>query len=248
MLKAPSKFAPPHGCRKCPRLVEYRKTHRKANPDWHNGAVAPWGPLSANLLIIGLAPGLKGAHRTGRVFTGDSAGAFLFNHLEQAGFVRGTYHEDGDDDIVSSTIMITNAIACVPPQNKPENSELRNCQPFLRRQLRALPNLSGILCLGQTAHFALLKALNLPLTSFKFAHGAHHKLPSSIIMAPAKSLKKGPISATTPRAGDPSSAISLFNSYHCSRYNTQTKRLTSQMFTALLDQIKEQLPTNNLSF
>lgn len=217
---------PPKGCRKCKRLVDYRRLYQKQQAEWFNGAVPPWGPQNAPLLIIGLAPGLKGAHRTGRVFTGDSAGGFLFDALIDHDFVEGTYDSSGNDNLKALSVCITNAVACVPPQNKPTPEEIRTCQPFLLKQIKSMPNLKAILCLGTLAHQAFLTSIGLKKSSLPFRHGIKHRLDD---------LKENGYS---PVLNDKYSNITLFNSYHCSRYNTQTGRLTKKMFYEVLRDVK----------
>lgn len=214
--QAPFKGSPAKGCRKCPRLVQYRQANRKTNPEWENSAIHPWGSPSAKLLILGLAPGLKGANRTGRVFTGDGAGNFLFEQLTIAGFVEGSYSDTGLDDLTPNSVAITNAVACVPPENKPTPEEQRNCLPFLTRQIRNMPELRAILCLGHLAHRACINALGLTQREYPFAHGHYHQA----------NLK--------PDAPN----LAIFDSYHCSRYNTQTGRLTADMFITVLREVK----------
>jgi len=208
---------PAKGCRKCPRLVAFRHTNRKANPNWENAAIPPWGSTDAQLLILGLAPGLKGANRTGRIFTGDSAGHFLFHYLGKAGLVNGEYNNDAEDTLTSKKIAITNAVACVPPQNKPTATETNNCLPFLRQQIKGLPNLKAIFCLGGLAHKAAIRSLDLRQRDYPFSHGAVH---------------------TIPQQGTNLRNLAIFDSYHCSRYNTQTRRLTGDMFFEVLQAVK----------
>lgn len=215
---SPAALAPlpgaPKGCRRCDRLVAYRRQSRQDHPEWYNGAVGPWGDLNARLLILGLAPGLKGANRTGRVFTGDGSGTFLFSHLLQTGWVSGRYKDDGIDSLSPNKVMIANIVACVPPENKPTADEVRNCQPFIKRLVSKLPHVKAILCLGHLAHNACLDTFQIARKSAPFAHGACFT-PNKSPLIPA-----------------------IFDSYHVSRYNTQTGRLTGPMFTEVLDAIR----------
>lgn len=195
--------APPLDCGRCPRLAEFRSANQAAHGDWHNGPVPSFGPLDARLLIVGLAPGLKGANRTGRPFTGDFAGDLLYATLANAGYAIGKYDRRPDDGMILVDCRITNAVRCVPPQNKPTPAEARTCRGFLAGELGGLPNLAAVLALGRVAHDAVLAALGCRLGSCKFAHGARHLLPNGLW---------------------------LVDSYHCSRYNTQTGVLTETMF------------------
>lgn len=174
-----------------------------------------FGPTSARLLILGLAPGKFGAHRTGRAFTGDASGAFLFSALTETGFACGTYAQDGTDDVALVDCMITNAVRCLPPDNKPTAAELAACRPHLAARLAALPNLKAILCVGRVAHDAALRVRGLSLARHPFAHGALHRLD----------------------------ALALFDSYHCSRYNVNTGRLTRDMFLGVLTDVRRYLGT-----
>jgi len=176
--------------------------------------VPSFGPLEARLLVIGLAPGLKGANRTGRPFTGDNAGAFLYDALARFGFARGRYGAALDDDLALTDCRVTNAVRCVPPGNRPERGELANCRPFLKAEIAAMARLRALLTLGRIAHEQTVAALGLKPRQAPFAHGAIHLLPG------------GPILAA---------------SYHCSRQNTQTGRLTRPMFDAVLRALRERL-------
>jgi uracil-DNA glycosylase family 4 len=193
----------PIDCPLCPRLAFYRSDNAKAKPDWFNGAVPSFGDPAARLLIVGLAPGVSGANRTGRPFTGDFAGELLYATLLKFGFARGTYEARPNDGLILTDAMITNAVRCAPPQNKPTPAEIRICRQFLSARIAALPNLATIICLGRIAHDSTLAALGMRLRDAPFAHGARH----------------------APRAG-----LTLFDSYHCSRYNTNTGKLTAAMF------------------
>ena len=196
----------PLDCDLCPRLVDYRKSNQADHPDWFNAPVPSFGPETARFLIIGLAPGVRGANRTGRPFTGDWAGDLLYATLDQFGLSRGTYDSHAGDGLTLPDTMITNAVRCVPPENKPVGAEANACRPFLSRRLAALPKLKAVLCLGKISHDNTLRALGLPLKTAVFAHGA-----------------------ATDVSG-PNGVLRLFDSYHCSRYNTNTGRLTESMF------------------
>jgi uracil-DNA glycosylase len=198
--------APPRDCPLCPRLVGFRAAQRIAHPDWFNGPVPAFGGTAARLLITGLAPGLKGANRTGRPFTGDYAGDLLYATLAKFGLATGTYGARADDGFALEGVRITNAVRCVPPENKPEPSEILACRPFLIAELASLPRLRAILALGLVSHRQCLAALGLRQAAYGFGHGAIHILPSGLILA---------------------------DSYHCSRYNTNTGRLTAAMFEAV---------------
>ena len=206
MTKTRVPAEPPRNCGLCPRLVAYREENRRAEPTWFNGAAPSFGDEQARLLIVGLAPGRGGANRTGRPFTGDWAGDLLYPTLAKFGFSAGTFHPDGQDDLILVEAMITNAVRCVPPQNKPIGAEMNNCRPFLTARIEALPRLKLLIALGRVAHENTLRALGLKPSGFKFAHGQQHEI-------------KGPHGGLT-----------LIDSYHCSRYNTNTGRLTEAMF------------------
>jgi uracil-DNA glycosylase len=197
---------PSPDCPRCPRLAAFRARHRAAEPDWHNAPVPSFGDGDAELLIVGLAPGLRGANRTGRPFTGDHAGVLLYDTLLRHGFATGTYDARPDDGLDLVGCRITNAVRCVPPENKPEAAEVANCRPFLAAELRRLPRLRAVLALGAIAHKAVLAALGERQSRHPFAHGAVHALPSGLRIA---------------------------DSYHCSRYNTNTGKLTPEMFDAV---------------
>ncbi|MCP4695547.1 MAG: uracil-DNA glycosylase, partial [Gammaproteobacteria bacterium] len=194
---------PDHDCRSCPRLVAYRDDNRLRFPDWHNGPVTSFGHLDSGLLIVGLAPGLKGANRTGRPFTGDVAGVLLYPTLVKFGLARGIFGAEVDDGLELINCRITNAVRCVPPQNKVTGPETAACRPFLNAEIAMMKNLKTILALGGVAHGAVLSAFGEKKSAFKFAHNARHKLDNGLI---------------------------LTDSYHCSRYNTNTGRLTEKMF------------------
>jgi len=194
---------PDHDCPLCPRLVEFRHAARRKFPDWHNAPVPPFGPDDARLLIVGLAPGMQGANRTGRPFTGDYAGDLLYATLKEFGLARGEYEQRPDDTLQLVDCRISNAVKCVPPENKPTPEEIRICNRFLADELGSLPKLKVVLALGSIAHDSVLVALGQKKSWAKFAHGARHALPRG---------------------------LTLFDSYHCSRYNTNTGRLTTEMF------------------
>jgi uracil-DNA glycosylase family 4 len=198
--------APPHDCARCPRLAGFRDWHRADYPDWFNAPVPSFGPMAARLLIVGLAPGLRGANRTGRPFTGDYAGDLLYATLTKFGLAQGIYDRHADDGLILLRSRITNAVRCVPPENKPLPAEIAACRPYFRRELAELPAVTAVLALGQIAHQQVLAALGLRQAAYPFAHGALHPLPSG---------------------------LSLADSYHCSRYNTNTGRLTVAMFEAV---------------
>jgi uracil-DNA glycosylase family 4 len=198
---------PARDCSLCPRLVAFRHDNAAAHPDWFNGAVPSFGPDTARLLIVGLAPGLKGANRTGRPFLGDYAGELLYPTLVKTGLARGRHDPSAPEALELVDCMITNAVRCVPPQNKPKSDEIRRCRQFLIGRMDALPDLCALLALGRIAHDSLLDAFALRKRDFVFAHGARHALPSGLI---------------------------LFDSYHCSRQNTNTGRLTAAMFETVI--------------
>lgn len=207
-------ISPLPNCDKCPRLVEYRLQNQKKFPDKHNKPVLSFGPDDAELLIVGLAPGLKGANFSGRPFTGDYAGDLLYETLINFKFANGSYLATPEDGLSLHNCRITNAVKCVPPQNKPTTEEIKQCQHFLISELHSLPNIKVILALGKIAHDAVLRSFNLKLSQHGFAHNAIHKL---------------------------SDAYTLIDSYHCSRYNTQTGRLTKAMFEDVFKSIKAAL-------
>jgi uracil-DNA glycosylase len=194
---------PSRDCRLCPRLAAFRETQRAAHPDWFNAPVPPFGDAAAELLIVGLAPGLRGANRTGRPFTGDYAGGLLYATLGKFALTQGRYEARPDDGLGLVGARITNAVRCVPPQNKPEPREIAACRGFLADEIAASPDLRAFLALGAIAHDAVLAVLGLRRSLFPFAHGAVHALPDGRLLA---------------------------DSYHCSRLNTNTRKLTVAMF------------------
>lgn len=204
----------PAQCPLCPRLVAYRQDNAASEPLWFNGAVASFGSPDARLLIVGLAPGRGGANRTGRPFTGDHAGVLLYDTLLKFGFARGVYDARPDDGLQLVDCMITNAVRCAPPGNKPTPIEIATCRGYFSARLQALPKLRVVLALGRIAHDQILTTLGHRKAAFAFAHGARHDLGSG---------------------------IALFDSFHCSRYNTNTGRLTSDMFQAVFAAIRCEL-------
>ena len=197
---------PPRDCSLCPRLAVFREAQGRAHPEWFNGPVPPFGDAQAELLIVGLAPGLRGANRTGRPFTGDYAGGLLYTTLRKFGFVEGDYDARPDDGLELRRARITNAVRCVPPQNKPEPSEVANCRRFLAAEISAMPQLRAILALGAIAHHAVIASLGFRRALFPFEHGRLHDLPRGLTLA---------------------------DSYHCSRLNTNTGKLSPAMFEAI---------------
>jgi uracil-DNA glycosylase family 4 len=204
--------SPGKNCPLCPRLVEYRLSNRAKEPDWHNAPVPSFGALDAALLVVGLAPGLRGANRTGRPFTGDYAGQLLYASLLKFGFATGNYAEHPADGLQLRNCRITNAVRCVPPQNLPTPAEDKTCNDFLVNEIAAMPNLRAVLTLGTVAHLMTLRALGIKSSSFKFAHGAFHR---------------------------PRPNLAIANSYHVSRYNTNTRRLTTKMFEEVVEALKQ---------
>ena len=205
----PAPAVPAPDCAFCARLALFRAANREAHRDWHNAPVPSFGPRDARLLIVGLAPGLKGANRTGRPFTGDYAGDLLYATLEKFGYATGEYAERADDGFELVDCRITNSVRCVPPENKPTPAEIAACRPFLVDEIAAMPKLETILALGAVAHQTVLTALGEKRSKFPFVHGALHALPR----------------------------LRLADSYHCSRYNTNTGRLTREMFEGVFTAI-----------
>jgi uracil-DNA glycosylase family 4 len=199
-------------CRACPRLANFLDDVRVRHPDYHARPVAPFGAASPGLLIVGLAPGMHGANRSGRPFTGDYAGVLLYATLHKFGYASAPESISRDDGLRLVDCRITNAVKCLPPANKPEPAEIRTCNRFLAEELAALPAGARILALGLIAHQAVLRAFGLKLKDHPFAHGSDHRLPNG---------------------------RRLVSSYHCSRYNTQTRRLTPEMFEAVFRQLQE---------
>ena len=205
---------PGHDCPLCPRLVAYREANRRANPDWFNGPVPSFGDPAARLLIVGMAPGVRGANRTGRPFTGDHAGQLLYSTLLKYGFAAGAYRADPHDGLQLRDCRIANAVRCVPPANLPVPTEVTTCNRFLTAELQGMPNLRVVLALGVLAHAAVLKACGIPPARIRFQHGKIRELPGG---------------------------LNLANSYHVSRYNTNTGRLTTAMFEAVVAEITERI-------
>jgi uracil-DNA glycosylase family 4 len=198
-------------CRACPRLAAFLDAVRVSHPGYHARPVPAFGDPAPDLLIVGLAPGMHGANRSGRPFTGDHAGILLYQTLHRFGYASAPVSAAADDGLVLTGCRITNAVKCLPPANKPEPAEIRTCNRFLAAELAALPPRATILALGQIAHQAVLRALGLKLRDYPFAHASDHRLPDG---------------------------RRLLSSYHCSRYNTQTRRLTPEMFEAVFQKIQ----------
>ncbi len=198
---------PEQDCRLCQRLAAFRDINREREPTWHNAPVPTFGNADARLLIVGLAPGLRGANRTGRPFTGDYAGDLLYRTLGESGFATGAYDRRPDDDLRLIDCLIVNAVRCVPPQNKPLPAEIATCRVFLRSVMAAMPALHAVVALGRIAHESVLRAVEVKLVAAPFGHGRRHDI-----------------------AGPTGPALTMFDSYHCSRYNTNTRVLTETMF------------------
>jgi uracil-DNA glycosylase family 4 len=210
---ASAQTGPSHNCCRCPRLVAFRESWRAREPQWHNAPVPSFGPLKARLLIVGLAPGLQGANRTGRPFTGDYAGDLLYATLLEYGFALGEYAARPDDGFSLVDCRISNAVRCVPPENKPITSEIANCGSYLRDEIAAMPHLHTLVALGRIAHDSVILAVGGKRAAYRFGHGHKHMLGS----------------------------ITLFDSYHCSRYNTNTGVLTPQMFRKIFAGVRAEL-------
>lgn len=204
---------PPTNCSLCDRLVAYRCDNEAAYPEYFNAPAPSFGPANSALLIVGLAPGVHGANRTGRPFTGDYAGDLLYATLNKFGFANDRFRADPKDGLKLFSAMVTNAVRCVPPQNKPVAAEIHACRPFLINQIDALKQLKAIVCLGRIAHDSTLAALGMKSKDAPFGHGAVHSVPSR--------------------------GITLFDSYHCSRYNTNTRRLTPEMFESVFAAVRD---------
>ena len=204
---------PNKNCSKCRRLYNFRKKNQSNNPDWFNAPVPIFGELSSSLLIVGLAPGLQGANKTGRPFTGDYAGDLLYKTINKFNFSKGKYAGTIDDSLKLKDCTITNAVRCVPPQNKPISEEINNCNNFLKKTIEIHKNLKVIIALGLIAHKSIISALNLKQKLYKFKHGNKHKIDNLI----------------------------LIDSYHCSRYNTNTGRLNQEMFEKIFFEAKKEL-------
>ncbi len=204
-------------CPRCPRLVAFRDAWRARQPEWFNAPVPSFGPVGARLLIVGLAPGLQGANRTGRPFTGDYGGDLLYRTLFDFGFAAGQYRARPDDGLALCDARITNGVRCVPPENKPNGQEVAQCREFLRATIAEMPNLAAIVALGRIAHDTTTVALGRRVSALKFGHGATHALER----------------------------LTLFDSYHCSRYNTNTGVLTTEMFRTVFAAVRGYLDARN---
>jgi uracil-DNA glycosylase len=204
---------PDRNCPLCPRLADFREAARVRQPEWFNSPVPSFGDPDGRLLIVGLAPGLQGANRTGRPFTGDFAGDLLYATLLEYGFAEGKYQARPDDGLTLIDCRISNAVRCVPPQNKPLPAEISTCRQFLSRTTAEMPRLRAIVALGRVAHESILKVLGLRSSAAAFAHGAMHQ----------------------------ASAVKLYDSYHCSRYNTNTGVLTPEMFRNVFAAVRAEL-------
>ena len=202
---------PGRDCPRCPRLVAFRVSWREQEPDWFNAPVDSFGSIDARLLIVGLAPGLRGANRTGRPFTGDYAGDLLYATLAELGFARGNYRASPDDGFELVDCRITNAVRCVPPENKPTPQEITTCRDFLRATITEMSKLRAVVALGRIAHESFVSARGARRSEFPFAHGRVH----------------------------PMTAVTLIDSYHCSRYNTNTGVLTPRMFRDVMAQARK---------
>ena len=204
-------FIAPKTCQKCARLADFIDSHRDKYPQWHNGPVPSFGPIDASILILGLAPGLRGANATGRPFTGDFAGKVLYDALLEIGLASGDYQAHAQDSLHLHHIRIANAVRCVPPQNKPIAAEIAMCRPYLSDEIAAMNKLRAIFVLGRIAHETVLRHFGLKLADYPFAHDQELALPNGLV---------------------------LISSYHCSRYNVQTNRLSIEMFGAVCQRLK----------
>ena len=204
---------PGRNCPRCPRLMAFRETWRSREPNWFNAPVPSFGPIDARVLIVGLAPGLQGANRTGRPFTGDYAGDLLYDTLLRFHFAKGHYDERPDDGLELVDARITNGVRCVPPENKPTPAEINTCRNFLQGTIAEMPKLSAIVALGRIAHDTTVVTLGAKRSQVTFSHGGTAAL----------------------------GAYTLFSSYHCSRYNTNTRVLTTEMFHAVFAKVRAHL-------
>jgi uracil-DNA glycosylase family 4 len=204
---------PGRNCRRCPRLAAFRKQWRASEPTWFNAPVPSFGPVDSRLLIVGLAPGLQGANRTGRPFTGDHAGLLLYETLGRYGFSRGTFDARPDDRLELIDCRITNAVRCVPPENKPTPTEINTCRDFLMPTISEMPKLRAVVALGKIAHDSVVTAFGAKKSAAPFKHGGKNALGN----------------------------LTLFSSYHCSRYNTNTGVLTPEMFRAVFANVRRYL-------
>ncbi|SON56298.1 uracil-DNA glycosylase, family 4 [Hartmannibacter diazotrophicus] len=216
---------PGRDCPLCPRLVAFRQSARAEFPDWHNAPVPTFGAADASLLVVGLAPGLRGANRTGRPFTGDYAGDLLYDTLIRFGFAAGSFEARIDDSLTLVGAAVTNAVRCVPPENKPVGAEINACRPFLTETIGKFRNLKAIVALGRIAHDSTLKALKPFLSAspsaYTFSHGAMHRLSG------------------------PNGPLLFADSYHCSRYNTNTGRLTPEMFRDVFSAVRAEIDSTS---
>ncbi|HEY5279233.1 MAG TPA: uracil-DNA glycosylase [Pseudolabrys sp.] len=201
---------PGRDCPRCPRLVAFRKEWRKKEPEWFNAPVPSFGPVDARVLIVGLAPGVQGANRTGRPFTGDYAGVLLYETLGKYGFTRGEFKARPDDGLELIDCRISNAVRCVPPENKPLPVEINTCRDYLKETLAEMTRLRAVVALGRIAHDSVLTALTAKKSAHPFSHGCRHAIGT----------------------------LTLFSSYHCSRYNTNTRVLTPEMFHAVFKDVR----------
>ncbi len=214
-MAAPEFEEPPLDCPRCPRLVAFLHELRALHPDWKNAPVRSFGELQARLLIVGLAPGMRGANRTGRPFTGDYAGDLLYSTLLRFGFAEGTYGADPGDGLRLVDARIANAVRCLPPENKPLPAEFTACRPFIQAEIAVMPKLRVLVALGKGAHDQILRALAVkPASAYPFIHARLHTLPNGLLLA---------------------------DSYHCSRYNTNTGRLTTAMFHDVFESVRRAL-------
>jgi len=205
---------PERECLHCPRLVAFRAENKTSFPEFFNGAVQSFGPEEAPFLVIGLAPGLKGANKTGRPFTGDFSGELLFKGLHKMGWTNDKNQNRTGDGFELTACRVTNAVCCVPPQNKPTAAEVNNCRPFLLARIAAMKNLKVMMALGRIAHDTTVRTFGLRLADYKFGHAAIHRLPNG---------------------------LTLVDSYHVSRYNVNTGVLTEKMFIKALKTVKQEL-------
>ena len=206
----PGLSKPGRDCPRCPRLAAFRKTWRANEPAWFNAPVPSFGPLNARVLVVGLAPGLQGANRTGRPFTGDFAGVLLYDTLSRFGFSRGTFDARADDGLELVDCRITNAVRCVPPENKPTTAEIATCRDFLNPTIAEMKNLRALVALGKIAHDSVVTAFGAKKSATPFKHGGKNMLGE----------------------------LALFSSYHCSRYNTNTGVLTPKMFRDVFEKVR----------
>ncbi|MDE2238586.1 MAG: uracil-DNA glycosylase [Rhodospirillales bacterium] len=213
-MNGKSNILPERDCGFCPRLVAYRQEYRALHPDWFNAPVPSFGPLTARLLVVGQAPGVNGANRTGRPFTGDVAGRLLYPALIKAGFAAGEFKERPDDGVKMLDCRITNAVRCAPPQHKLETSDKNHCLPFLADEIAAMPNLKVLLAIGGKAHESILQGLRLKPSRHAFRHGALHQLENRLLLA---------------------------DSFHTSQYNVNTGRITQEMFEEIVTAIRRLL-------